>query len=53
MIIVVGMSLRGRSVENNILFDGNFLEASVIIIKMFETSYSGELPGGYSLIWAI
>ena len=32
------MSLRGRRVENNILLEGNFVEASVINIKMFETS---------------
>ena len=36
MIIAVGMSLRGRSVEKNILLDGNFVEASVINIKMLE-----------------
>ena len=34
------MSLRGRRVENNILLEGNFVEASVINIKMFETSPS-------------
>ena len=43
MIIGVGMSLRGRSVEKNILLDGNFVEASVINIKMLEISSSGEL----------
>ena len=44
MIIGVGMSLRGRSVEKNILLDGNFVEASVINIKMLEISKSsGEL----------
>ena len=43
MIIGVGMSLRGRSVEKNILPDGNFVEASVINIKMLEISSSGEL----------
>ena len=37
------MSLRGRRVENNILLEGNFVEASVINIKMFETSSSAEL----------
>ena len=37
------MSLRGRSVEKNILLDGNFVEASVINIKMLEISSSGEL----------
>ena len=50
MIIVVGMSLRGRSAENNILLDGNFVEASVIIIKMFETSSSGELALSRSFV---
>ena len=50
MIIVVGMSLRGRSVENKILLDGNFVEASVIIIKMFETSSSGELALSSSFV---
>ena len=39
----VGMSLRGRRVENNILLEGNFVEASVINIKMFETTSSAEL----------
>ena len=43
MIIGVGMALRGRSVEKNILLDGNFVEASVINIKMLEISFSGEL----------
>ena len=39
----VGMSLRGRRVENYVLLEGNFVEASVINIKMFETSSSAEL----------
>ena len=36
------MSLRGRSVEKNILLDGNFVEASVINIRMLATSSSVE-----------
>ena len=39
----VGMSLRGRRVENYVLLEGNFVEASGINIKMFETSSSAEL----------
>ena len=36
------MSLRGRSVEKNILLDGNFVEASVINIRVLATSSSVE-----------
>ena len=37
------MSSWGRSVEKNILLDGNFVEVSVINIRMLETSSSVEL----------
>ena len=44
------MSLRGRRVENNILLEGNFVEASVINIKMFEISSSAELAVSRSFV---
>ena len=41
-MIEVGMSLRGRSVDKNILLDGNFVEASVVNIRVLATSSSVE-----------
>ena len=45
LVIIVdpGISLRGRSVDQRILLNGNFVEASEVGVEMSEVNSSAEL----------